>query len=178
MIAAELESVSLAEVIRYINKFSNNVMARNLLLTLGSNHPPATPAKAATVIKKWLDQSGVMMPKLNIDNGAGLSRDARISAQGLAALLESAVTWPWWPEFLGSLPIAEVDGSLKKRFHNIAQPGRLRLKTGLLKDARSLAGYVIDRNGDLWVVVILHNEPRAAQPIGIEIQHRILKTLF
>lgn len=178
MTAAELESVSLAEVIRYINKFSNNVMARNLLLTLGSNHPPATPAKAATVIKKWLDQSGVMMPKLNINNGAGLSRDARISAQGLAALLESAATWPWWPEFLGSLPIAEVDGSLKKRFHNIARPGRLRLKTGLLKDARSLAGYVIDRNGDLWVVVILHNGPRAAQPIGIEIQHRILETLF
>ena len=175
---AQLESVSLTEVIRYINKFSNNVMARNLLLTLGAHHPPATPDKAATTIKKWLNQSGVMMPKLNIDNGAGLSRDARISAQGLAALLESAAAWAWWPEFLGSLPIAEVDGSLKKRFHNIAQPGRLRLKTGLLKDARALAGYVIDRNGDLWVVVILHNHPKAASSVGIEIQHRILETLF
>jgi len=175
---AQLESVSLTEVIRYINKFSNNVMARNLLLTLGAHHPPATPDKAATTIKKWLDQSGVMMPKLNIDNGAGLSRDARISAQGLAALLESAAAWAWWPEFLGSLPIAEVDGSLKKRFQNIAQPGRLRLKTGLLKDARALAGYVIDRNGDLWVVVILHNHPKAASSVGIEIQHRILETLF
>tara|TARA_Y100000588_G_scaffold267216_1_gene282230 strand:- start:3188 stop:4663 length:1476 start_codon:yes stop_codon:yes gene_type:complete len=176
--AAELESVSLAEIIRYINKYSNNVMARNLLLTLGTNHPPATPDKAATVIKKWLDQSQVIMPQLNIDNGAGLSRDARISAQGLAALLETAVQLPWWPEFLGSLPIAEVDGSLKKRFLNLAQPGRLRLKTGLLKDVRALAGYVIDRKGDIWVVVILHNGPRAAQPIGIEIQHQLLETLF
>ena len=176
--AAQLESVSLAEVIRYINKFSNNVMARNLLLTLGSNHPPATPDKAVTEIKKWLDQTGVMMPKLKIDNGAGLSRDARISAQGLATLLETAVQLPWWPEFLGSLPIAEVDGSLKKRFHNLAQPGRLRLKTGLLKDVRALAGYVIDRKGDIWVVVILHNGPRATQPVGIEIQHQLLKTLF
>jgi len=176
--AAQLESVSLAEVIRYINKFSNNVMARNLLLTLGSNHPPATPDKAVTEIKKWLDQTGVMMPKLKIDNGAGLSRDARISAQGLATLLETAVQLPWWPEFLGSLPIAEVDGSLKKRFHNLAQPGRLRLKTGLLKDVRALAGYVIDRKGDIWVVVILHNGPRATQPIGIEIQHQLLETLF
>ena len=77
-----------------------------------------------------------------------------------------------------SLPIAEVDGSLKKRFQNLAQPGRLRLKTGLLKDVRALAGYVIDRKGDIWVVVILHNDPRATQPIGIEIQHRLLKTLF
>jgi len=170
--------VSLTEVIRYINKFSNNVMARNLLLTLGAHHPPATPDKAEAKIKEWLDQSGVRMPKLNIDNGAGLSRDAKISAQGLAALLESAAAWAWWPEFLGSLPIAEVDGSLKKRFHNIAPPGRLRLKTGLLKDARALAGYVIDRNGDLWVVVILHNHPKAASSVGIEIQHRILETLF
>ena len=175
---AQLDSVSLTEVIRYINKFSNNVMARNLLLTLGAHHPPATPDKAEAKIKEWLDQSGVRMPKLNIDNGAGLSRDAKISAQGLAALLESAAAWAWWPEFLGSLPIAEVDGSLKKRFHNIAQPGRLRLKTGLLKDARALAGYVIDRNGDLWVVVILHNHPKAASSVGIEIQHRILETLF
>ena len=176
--AAELESVSLAEIIRYINKFSNNVMARNLLLALASDRPPATPAKARHVIEDWLSQSGVAMPALHIDNGAGLSREARISAQGLAALLETAVRLPWWPEFLGSLPIAEVDGSLKKRFHNLAQPGRLRLKTGLLEDVRTLAGYAIDRKGDIWVVVILHNGPRAAQPIGIEIQHQLLKTLF
>ena len=176
--AAELESVSLAEIIRYINKYSNNVMARNLLLALASDRPPATPAKARHVIEDWLSQSGVAMPALHIDNGAGLSRDARISAQGLAALLETAVRLPWWPEFLGSLPIAEVDGSLKKRFHNLAQPGRLRLKTGLLKDVRALAGYVIDRKGDIWVVVILHNGPRATQPVGIEIQHQLLKTLF
>ena len=175
---AQLESVSLAEIIRYINKYSNNVMARNLLLALASDRPPATPAKARHVIEDWLSQSGVAMPALHIDNGAGLSREARVSAEGLAGLLETAAQLPWWPEFLGSLPIAEVDGSLKKRFHNIAQPGRLRLKTGLLKDTRALAGYVIDRNGDLWVVVILHNGPRAAQPIGIEIQHRILETLF
>ena len=177
-VAAELESVSLAEIIRYTNKFSNNVMARNLLLALASDRPPATPAKARHVIEDWLSQSGVAMPALHIDNGAGLSREARVSAEGLAALLEAAANWPWWPEFLGSLPIAAVDGSLRKRFHNVADPGRLRLKTGLLKAVRALAGYAIDRNGDVWVVVILHNHPRASSSVGIEIQHRLLETIF
>lgn len=178
VVAAELESVPLAEVIRYINKFSNNVMARNLLLTLATDHPPSTPTKGRRVIENWLSQSGVAMPALYIDNGAGLSREARVSAQGLAALLEAAANWPWWPEFLGSLPIATVDGSLRKRFHNVAGPGRLRLKTGLLKNVRALAGYAIDRNGDIWVVVILHNHPQASSSVGIEIQHRLLETLF
>lgn len=179
-VLAELESATLTEVIRYINKFSNNVMARNLLLSLASESGtvPATPEKAEQVIKIWLEKNAIAMPGLKIDNGAGLSREARLSAEGLAALLEAAVRLPWWPEFLGSLPIAEVDGSLKKRFHNLAEPGRLRLKTGLLKDVRALAGYVIDRKGDIWVVVILHNDPRAAQPIGIEIQHHLLETIF
>ena len=118
------------------------------------------------------------MPALHIDNGAGLSREARISAEGLAALLEAATNWPWWPEFLGSLPIAAVDGSLRNRFHNVAGPGRLRLKTGLLKDVRALAGYAIDLNGDFWVVVILHNHPRASSSVSIEIQRRLLETLF
>jgi len=178
VVAAELESVPLAEVIRYINKFSNNVMARNLLLTLASDRPPATPAAARHVIDNWLSRSGVAMPALHIDNGAGLSREARVSAEGLAALLEAAANWPWSPEFLGSLPIAGVDGSLRKRFHNVAGPGRLRLKTGLLKDVRALAGYAIDRKGGVWVVVILHNHPRASSSVGIEIQHRLLETLF
>jgi D-alanyl-D-alanine carboxypeptidase/D-alanyl-D-alanine-endopeptidase (penicillin-binding protein 4) len=178
VVAAELESVPLAEVIRYINKFSNNVMARNLLLTLATDHPPSTPTKGRHVIENWLSQSGVAMPALHIDNGAGLSREARVSAQGLAALLGAAANWPWWPEFLGSLPIATVDGSLRKRFHNVAGPGRLRLKTGLLKNVRALAGYAIDRNGDIWVVVVLHNHPQASSSVGIEIQHRLLETLF
>ena len=175
-----LDSVFLADVIRHTNKFSNNVMARNLLLTLASEFAitPATPAKGAKVIQDWLDASGVLMPALRIDNGAGLSRDARLSAAGLATLLEKATTEPWWPEFVGSLPIATVDGSLRRRFHGIARPGRLRLKTGLLRDVRTLAGYAIDPSGNTWVVVILHNHPRATDAVGVKIQHKLLETLF
>ena len=175
-----LDSVFLADVIRHTNKFSNNVMARNLLLTLASEFSvtPATPAKGAKVIEDWLDASGVLMPALRIDNGAGLSRDARLSATGLATLLEKATAEPWWPEFVGSLPIATVDGSLRRRFYGIARPGRLRLKTGLLRHVRTLAGYAIDPSGNTWVIVILHNHPRATDAVGIEIQHKLLETLF
>tara|TARA_B100000959_G_scaffold276245_1_gene330741 strand:- start:6671 stop:8107 length:1437 start_codon:yes stop_codon:yes gene_type:complete len=179
-ILGQLDSVSLAEVIRYTNKFSNNVMARNLLLTLASEFAPkpATPAKGAQIIHDWLNAVNIAMPNLLIDNGAGLSRDARVTAEGLATLLEAATTLPWWPEFIGSLPIATVDGSLHRRFHGIARPGRLRLKTGLLRGVRTLAGYAIDPAGDTWVVVILHNHARATEPIGIKIQHQLLQTLF
>jgi len=177
---AQLASTTLTEVIRYINKFSNNVMARNLLLSIASEAgaTSATPAQAERLIKAWLAENSITMPQLHIDNGAGLSREARLTAEGLANLLESAVAMPYWPEFLGSLPIATVDGSLRKRFHNITEPGRLRLKTGLLKNVRALAGYAIDRSGDIWVVVILHNDPRASQAIGIEIQHQLLESIF
>ncbi len=80
---AELESTTLTEVIRYINKFSNNVMARNLLLSIASEAGavPATPAQAESLIKTWLAENGIAMPQLHIDNGAGLSRDARVTAE-------------------------------------------------------------------------------------------------
>ena len=170
----------LAEVIRYINKFSNNVMARNLLLSLhvSLNAQPGTPARGRDAIDQWLNENSLHLSELQIDNGAGLSRIARISAEDLTTLLEGMTSMPWWPEFLGSLPTATVDGSLKNLFHNIAEPGRLRLKTGLLKNVRSLAGYVIDRQGDIWVVAILHNSPQAHQSNGIKVQHQILELLF
>jgi len=67
---------------------------------------------------------------------------------------------------------------LRRRFHGIARPGRLRLKTGLLRDVRTLAGYAIDPSGNTWVVVILHNHPRATDAVGVKIQHKLLETLF
>ncbi|MBT7109262.1 MAG: D-alanyl-D-alanine carboxypeptidase/D-alanyl-D-alanine-endopeptidase [Proteobacteria bacterium] len=179
-VIADLDSVPLAEVIRYVNKFSNNVMARNLLLSLNAslNTQPGTPSRGRDAIDRWLHSNSLHLSELQIDNGAGLSRVARISAADLTTLLEGMTSMSWWPEFLGSLPTATVDGSLKNRFHNIAEPGRIRMKTGLLKNVRSLAGYAIDRQGDIWVVAILHNSAQAHQSNGIKVQHQILELLF
>ncbi len=108
---------------------------------------PATPATGASAISDWLHTAGVKMPALVIDNGAGLSRRARVSAAGLAALLEYTAAMAYFPEFAASLPIAGVDGSLRTRFQGIAAAGRLRLKTGQLTGVRALAGYATGRDG-------------------------------
>ncbi|MFN4148260.1 MAG: D-alanyl-D-alanine carboxypeptidase/D-alanyl-D-alanine-endopeptidase, partial [Rhodocyclaceae bacterium] len=156
------ESPPLGELVRDINKFSNNVMARQVFLRLGAGDP----ARARQTIRAWLGQKRLDFPELVLDNGAGLSREARISAQHLAQLL--AVVWksPIMPELIASLPIVAVDGTTKKRYDGVAYAGQAHLKTGSLEGVRSIAGYLLDRHGRRWIVVFIVNHPNAggAQP--------------
>jgi D-alanyl-D-alanine carboxypeptidase/D-alanyl-D-alanine-endopeptidase (penicillin-binding protein 4) len=157
------ESEPLGEIVRDINKFSNNVMARQLYLTLAAElgGTPARPENAATAVRQWLTKKRIAAPELAIENGSGLSRLERMSAASLAALLQSAWASPVMPEFVASLPVAAADGTMKKRLRGEAIAGRAHIKTGLLNDARSIAGYVLDRNGRRHVVVMILNHPRA-----------------
>jgi D-alanyl-D-alanine carboxypeptidase/D-alanyl-D-alanine-endopeptidase (penicillin-binding protein 4) len=159
------ESSGLAEVIRDINKFSNNVMARQLFLTIGAevSRQPGNTERAARAIRGWLASRGMDMPELVLENGSGLSRTERISAASLARLLEDAYAGALMPEFMSSLPLAGVDGTMKKR--NGAS-GSAHIKTGLLADVRAIAGYVLAASGRRYVVVAIINHPNArdAQP--------------
>lgn len=156
------DSPPLAEIIRVVNKYSNNVMARQILLTLGAERfgPPATVEKGVAVIDEWLRSHGLDFPELVIENGAGLSREERISARHLGQLLLKAYDSPYMPEFLSSLPILATDGTLRHRFGG-GLAGRAHLKTGTLNDVRAQAGVVVDDKDRRWVVVMLHNDPRA-----------------
>lgn len=169
----------LHEIITNINKFSNNVMARQLLLTIGQNKygPPGSNASGAQAVQAWLQAIGLSAPELILDNGAGLSRSSRISARSLASLLEHAWQGPLQPEFLASFPIAGMDGTMRKRLHNV-QPGSIRIKTGLLKNVRSMAGYVHSRNHKHYAVVALHNYPGIQNTTGTLIQDELLKWLY
>lgn len=149
------ESPPLAEAVRDINKWSNNVMTRQLLLALAPERP-ATPAAARTRMQGWLADKGVS--GVVLDNGAGLSRDERISAEGMGRLLLAAWKSPVMPELVASLPIAGVDGTLKKRLGDSAAAGRAHLKTGYIEGVRAIAGYVMDRRGQRWVVVGFLND--------------------
>ena len=160
-IAAQ-DSPALGEVVRDINKYSNNVMARQLFLSLAGDRP-ATPEAARRRIANWLDGQGLKLPELVLDNGSGLSRGERISADGLSQLLLAAWKSPVMPELMSSLPLAGVDGTLKKRLGDSAASGRAHLKTGYLEGVRAVAGYVLDRSGKRWVVVCLINDPKARQ---------------
>ena len=150
---------------RDTNKFSNNISARHLFLTLGAEGtgPPGSAQKALAAVKGWMTARKMPAPELVMENGSGLSRAERISAASLAGLLQSAWGSPVMPEFIASLPIAGLDGTMRRRLKNDGVAGRAHIKTGLLSDARAMAGYVLDRGGRRQVVVMLVNHPNAAE---------------
>jgi serine-type D-Ala-D-Ala carboxypeptidase/endopeptidase (penicillin-binding protein 4) len=156
-------SPPLAEVIRDINKFSNNVMARQLFLTLGlaADNPPASTDKAGRALRTWLARGRLDFPELQVENGSGLSRTERISPRHLAELLLYAWRSPLMPEYLASLPIVGVDGTLRRRLTNSPAAGKAHMKTGYLEGVRAIAGYVIDQRGRPLIVVSLVNHPQA-----------------
>jgi len=153
------ESPALGELVRDINKYSNNVMARQLFLKLGAGET----ALADKSIRDWLAKKGLDFPELVLDNGSGLSRRERISAEHLAQLL--ATTWasPTMPELMASLPIVALDGTAKKRYNGVSYAGQAHLKTGSLEGVRGIAGYLLDKKGKRHIVVFIVNHPNAAQ---------------
>ncbi len=158
------ESRSLAEVVRDINKYSNNVMARQLFLGLSAEvtGPPGRADRSVAVMKSWLGQKGLDMPELILENGSGLSREERISADNLGRLLLAAYRSPVMPEFMASLPLAAYDGTMRRRLRYDAVAGQAHIKTGSLTGVRSVAGYLLDRRGRRHAVVFFINHPNAA----------------
>jgi len=156
-------SETLTEALTRLNKHSNNLMTRNLFLTLGAEKEgaPATLEKGARAVREALTQRGISTRKLVLENGAGLSRIERISAEALNQLLRAAYHSPLFAEFQSSLPIVAIDGTLKRRFNGSALAGNAHLKTGTLRDVSALAGYVYTMNGQRVSFVMLVNHPNA-----------------
>ena len=160
---AETSSPPLPEVLRDMNKWSNNVIARHVLATLGATAEPGQDSVAAgrRVVEHSLRAAGVETRGFVIENGAGLSRSARISARSLGQLLQTAWRSPTMPELVASLPIAGVDGTARRRLANSPTSGHAHVKTGTLDGVRSLAGYVLARDGQRYTVVLMINHPNA-----------------
>ncbi len=163
--ALSVSSATLAETIRDINKFSNNVMAQQLFLTLSLQRKDVgTLAGSRALVQDWWrERMGDAEPPV-LDNGSGLSRTERISAQALARLLQTAWASPLMPELMASLPIVGVDGTLKRIKGRAA--GSAHLKSGSLRDVVALAGYVHALSGQRYVLVAIVNHPsaQAARP--------------
>jgi len=160
-------SPALAEVVRDINKYSNNVMAEQLFLSLPAASRTATTAAGPTrpddareTLRRWvLERFGEAAAKETvIDNGSGLSRDTRVSAQLIARLLQQAWSGPVMSELMSSLPVSGLDGTLRR---SQATPGRAHLKTGSLRDVAAVAGYVLSNSGKRYVLVAVLNHPNA-----------------
>ncbi len=156
---------TLADVVGDINKFSNNVMARQVMLQTSSElttRQPATLERARSAVTGWLERRGLRSPELVIDNGSGLSRQERISPAAMAKLLADAARSDQAEVFRASLPVVGVDGTMKARMRGEPIEGRAWIKTGSLNDVRSIAGYVDAASGRRYAVVMLVNGPRAA----------------
>jgi len=171
------QSPTLGEQIRTINKWSNNVMTRQLLLTLGAEKyaAPATLEKGRQAIIDVLKTIGVKnTDDILIDNGSGLSRTAHFSAKQMASLLEAAYHDPYMPEFLASLSLIGMDGTLYKRFKKDDLKGRGHLKTGTINGVSTISGYMLNRRGKRFLIVIQQNGGRAA----VALQNDILRWTF
>jgi len=170
----------LSNIIRDINKFSNNVMARQLFLTLGETLPLENESIAMPTIfsgteirrqmsiersifamQNWLARNHLNFDELVLENGAGLSRNERISAAHMAQLLDHAAHHPLSAELQASLPILGVDGSVKKRLKDSPAASHAHLKTGTLEGVKTIAGYVKAKSGREWIVVFFINHPYA-----------------
>ena len=170
----------LAELLHFINKYSNNVMTRNLLLALGAQAygAPGTAEKGRRAISDWLTLQDLGAAQLRVDNGSGLSRKAQVSSLTLARVLLKAWHSELMPEFVSTLPLSALDGTLRKRFKKTDLKGKLHMKTGLLNGVRSIAGFMRTRSGRDFVVVSLQNERGVDNYSGTRVQDALLTWLF
>ncbi|MBS1131288.1 MAG: D-Ala-D-Ala carboxypeptidase Serine peptidase family [Proteobacteria bacterium] len=158
---AQHEAAPLADAVRDINKFSNNVMARQVFLTLGNDSAPATAERSKQRIGDWLAARNLRFGELVLDNGSGLSRVERISADSLNRLLLDAWKNPVMPEFVSSMPIVGIDGTMKKRLNSSDAAGRAHIKTGTLDGVKAASGYALDAQGRRYAFTFLINHPKA-----------------
>jgi D-alanyl-D-alanine carboxypeptidase/D-alanyl-D-alanine-endopeptidase (penicillin-binding protein 4) len=173
-------SLPLSEIITKINKHSNNVMARQLLYTLSADTfgPPGSEQGGREVVKAWLARNLPDVDSIVVENGAGLSRDARINARDFNELLRFAWQQSYMPEFLSSLALSGHDGTLRSRFDDRNLTGQAHLKTGSLDDVSAIAGYMQAQSGRRFAVVALLNYEGAHRGPGEELQTMLLRWLY
>ncbi len=157
-------SPDLASMVRDINKWSSNVMARQLLLTIGAEYradeEQSDRVTGVRIITEWLESKGVNTAGMVIENGAGLTREGRISARQGAQILQLAWNSRFSADLLTSLPLIGLDGTMARRLRNTGMDGEGRIKTGYLEGVRSIAGFTRDGNNTTWAVVgMVNNDP-------------------
>lgn len=170
----------LSEVIRYLNKHSNNFVAEMLLKTLGAQQKgePGTTAKGLEVIKEFSADIGLDLNQLEIHDGSGLARKNQMTARQLGKVLD----WVFhnaeiFPEYAASLPVAQTDGTIRRRLRNPKVAQRIRGKTGLLDGVTTLAGYMFPLGAKPIGYVFFVNGPGALGDIEAQ-QDRLMMQMM
>jgi D-alanyl-D-alanine carboxypeptidase/D-alanyl-D-alanine-endopeptidase (penicillin-binding protein 4) len=170
----------LAEILRYVNKFSNNVMTRQILLTLGAElaGEPGTVAGGIQAVVQYLEKNGISSAPLVLENGSGLSRNERVTPQLMADALLRANANPFMPEFIASLSIIGMDGTARNRLKRRAEAGHAHVKTGTLDNVSAIAGFVDAKSGRRFVVVGMLNYSEAQYRTGEQLWNALIQWAF
>lgn len=177
---ARHQSRPLSAVVQTTNKYSNNVMARQLALSIAAEqgNRPASEADGRAAVMDVLRRQGLALEGFQLDEVAGLSRDNRITVEHVAELLDHAHASLVMPEFLASLPVAGVDGTLRNRFRGEPEAGRIRAKTGSINHVSGIGGYVRNLSDETLMVAVLINHQDAHRGSGTAIQNAVLRWAF
>ena len=172
-------TLDLGEVVHHINKFSNNVMTRMLLLEMAaaSGQGALPPDRAGQWLHQWYRSQGLALPSLVMENGSGLSRQARISAGDMVTLLARAASSPTAPWFEDSLPVVGIDGTMKTRLRMDPVAGQAQIKTGTLQDVRAIAGYVTAASGRRYALSLMINGKYPAER-ALHAQDELLRWVY
>ncbi|MEL0056354.1 MAG: D-alanyl-D-alanine carboxypeptidase, partial [Methylophilaceae bacterium] len=171
-------SAPLSELIRDINKYSLNLMSRNLMLTMLAEEimMPATEEDVNQFIHDWFTMKGFNVDGLFVDNGAGLSRKIKVSAYQLSELLHAIYVHPLMPEIIASFPISAIDGTLEKRMLYSPVNARGHFKTGSLKDVNAMAGFFLNNQNEMIMFIFLMNDQKAG--LSTSLQEKLIEKIF
>ena len=145
---------------------------------LGGSITLGTEAKGRQAVQDWLGEQGLNFNDLKLDNGAGLSRNSRMTAKHLGEMLRFAFESPYMPEYMSSLSLSGLDGTLSRRFENGMLTGMAHIKTGSLDHVSAFAGYLQAKSGKRYIVVTLQNHNDVHRGPGQEVQEALLRWLY
>lgn len=173
------QSRTLHEVMTRGNKWSNNLISRHILLTMDAQvgGPPASPKRAIRTLGRLLAANGIDTRGMIVENGSGLSRRTRLSARLLSEVLHAASGSRYGAEFMASLPLGGMDGTMRARLEDGDMTGRTRMKTGALDHVSAMAGYVDAASGTRYSLVLMLNHPQIHRGTGKAISDMAVRWL-
>ena len=164
----------LSEIVRDVNKYSLNLMARNTMLTVLAEDSELLVLESSVnkYLHDWFDKNSLLHNGLFIENGAGLSRNSVLTSEQLLLLMEKIYHNPLMPEMLSSLPISGVDGTLKRRMNYSTFRKSAHFKTGSMRNVNAIAGFLLDKNKEMKVFIFIMNDLTAKD------SHRLQEALI
>jgi len=174
----QYESPPLSEIIKAINKPSQNLYADQLLKTLGARFgKEGSFSEGFEVVKAFFDENGIDSNGLAMADGSGLARIDLVQPRQTAGLLEAMYRHRYFPYYFESLPIAGVDGTIRRRMKGTRAEGNVHAKTGYINRVRCLSGYVATLDGEMLVFSMMANNYTVPTSLANRLQDQVCERL-